>query len=108
MVLLVATNGEAGLPLGIAAWLGTGEARAGGEVGTGPLAVAGLELVVDEVTRTWLTVMSVELGEMTRPVEAVLIAAMLAMEALDRVDLDDLDMSRRVRFAAEARDVSSR
>lgn len=29
MALLVATNGEAGLPLGIA-WFGTGDARLGG------------------------------------------------------------------------------
>jgi hypothetical protein len=40
MALLVATSGEAGLPLGMA-WLGTGEARLGGaDVGTVPFAVA--------------------------------------------------------------------
>ena len=40
IALLRSTSGEAGLPLGMACWLGTGEARLGAEVGTDPLAVA--------------------------------------------------------------------
>lgn len=37
MVLLAVTKGEAGLPLGMLAELGTGEARLGGGVGAAPL-----------------------------------------------------------------------
>ena len=54
--LLVFTKGDAGLPFGTwADGLGMGEARLeveGGEVGAEPFAVAGLELVLDDVTRT--------------------------------------------------------
>ena len=42
IVLLVATRGDAGLPLGKLAWLGTGEARFGGAE-VGPLEVAAEE-----------------------------------------------------------------
>lgn len=69
MALLVATRGDEGLPLGMLAWFGTGEARFGGAEGA-PLAVArerGLVLVVlVVVTFTWVTVMSVVTGETTR------------------------------------------
>jgi hypothetical protein len=47
IALLVATKGEAGLPLGTLAWLGTGEARVGGEVG--PFGVAVIEVLVASV-----------------------------------------------------------
>lgn len=55
-----------------------------------------MELVPVDVTRTWLMVMSVVCGEMTLPVDAMLIAARLPCEVLDRVEADDLDMSSRV------------
>ena len=72
------TSGEVGLPLGMA-WLGTGEARAGGaEAGIPPgmpdiepFAVAGRELVVDDVMLTLRIERSAEPGRTLRATEAV-------------------------------------
>ena len=48
MALLVATKGDAGLPLGRFAWFGTGEALFGGE-DVGPFAVAINRGLVDAI-----------------------------------------------------------
>ena len=95
------TKGEAGLPLGRFAWLGTGEARLGGaEVAVGPLGVAAKRgLVVD--TLTCVTVTSVLVGEMTCPAWAVpvawtmgpLLSVILLSMVLVSVDFDDTDMT---------------
>jgi hypothetical protein len=95
IALLVATKGEAGLPLGTLAWLGTGEARVGGEVG--PFGVAVVEVLVASVL-TWVTVTSV-LAVTTRvawaePVadsDETLLAVVLSSKR--PLDLGDTDMA---------------
>ena len=83
IVLLVATSGDVGLPLGMYAWLGTGEARMGGDVA--PLAVAvGLTALVPELMRTWLMVMSLVSGAMTRATDAVPMPMVVLMLVLAR------------------------
>ena len=97
MVLLVATRGDAGLPLGMLAGLGTGEARFGGAEGV-PFAVvaADLWLVCLEMW-TLVTAMSVRMGEMTWPASAVPIAGTvttLLASVLVVVDREDTDVLR--------------
>ena len=68
MALLVETKGEAGLPLGRFAWLGTGEARFGGAEGAvGPLGVA-IERVLVDGPLTCVRVTSALAGETIWPV----------------------------------------
>ena len=102
MALLVATKGEAGLPLGRLAWLGTGEARLGGAEGAAvPLGEAAKRVLVVAML-TCVTVMSVLVGEMTWPALAVpvlwmtgvLLAVMpVSIVLVVRVDFDETDMA---------------
>ena len=100
-VLLVVTEGEAGLPLGRFAWFGTGEARFGGaDVATGPFGCA-IDRGLVVAMLTCVTVISVLAGEMTCPAWAVLVlwtrgpllSVILLSMVLVSVDFDDTDMT---------------